>query len=68
VTEKEIHKAERLKEMLTFLNNLRESGKTNMFGATLYLQAKFEELDTEYKARQILLYWMATYDERVTTR
>ena len=39
-----------------FLNVLRESGVTNMFGAGPYLQQEFG-LD-RYEARDILLEWM----------
>jgi hypothetical protein len=49
-------------EHLTYLDNLRESGVTNMFGAGSYLQ---EEFDLERKdARDILSYWMASFEER----
>ncbi len=48
---------------LTFLDSLRESGITNMFGATPYLQEVFENL-TLKEARDILSYWMQTFSER----
>lgn len=42
-----------------YLDNLRESGETNMFGAAPYLQDVFPELryDPE-RAEEILLAWM----------
>lgn len=47
---------------LIYLDELRESGETNMFGATPYLM---EEFDIEKAdARIILSYWMASFGER----
>ena len=46
-----------------FLDNLRESGVTNMFGATPYLVEEFSDL-SEGKAREILRSWMNTFFER----
>lgn len=46
-----------------FLDELRESGVTNMFGATPYLRKAFNELD-EKEAREILKEWMKTIGER----
>jgi len=46
-----------------FLDNLRESGVTNMFGATPYLVEEFSDL-SEVKAREILRSWMNTFFER----
>lgn len=45
-----------------FLERLRQSGATNMFGATPYLQEFFEEL-SHAEAVRILSTWMANYDE-----
>ena len=50
-------------EHMIFLDVLRESGQTNMFGATPYLQNEFIELD-KYKARQVLMHWMETFEQR----
>lgn len=47
-------------EYFVFLDNLRESGVTNMFGATPYLMAAFDHL-TYDKARNILKAWMETF-------
>jgi hypothetical protein len=43
-----------------FLDNLRESGVTNMFGAAPYLLEYYPELDKN-RAREILKDWMKTF-------
>ena len=48
---------------LTYLDELRESGITNMFGARPYLINAFPEL-SESEAAKILIYWMQTFSER----
>jgi hypothetical protein len=52
-------------EHLEYLDELRESGETNMFGARPYLLSEFPEL-TKSEAGQVLSYWMVTFgsDER----
>ena len=50
-----------LDEYLLFLDELRESGDTNMYGATPYLQERFG-LD-KAEARQVLGYWMKTFGQ-----
>ncbi len=47
---------------LEYLDDLRESGITNMFGASPYLADEFD-LDIEV-SRQILSYWMKTFGVR----
>jgi len=49
-------------EMFQYLDDLRESGVVNMFGATPYLQDEFG-LD-KHEARAILCEWMKTFGER----
>ncbi len=49
-------------EHLEFLDELRESGVTNMFGAAPYIEQEFS-VPTE-EARQILFYWMETFSQR----
>ena len=49
-------------EHLDFLDLLRESGETNMFGAGTYLTAEFG-LD-KLIARDYLSFWMDTFGER----
>jgi hypothetical protein len=61
---KEIIKPERLQEEhLEFLDNLRDSGVTNMFGATEYLLLEYPEL-SDKEAKDILFYWMKTFSKR----
>jgi hypothetical protein len=49
-------------EMFVYLDNIRETGKINMFGAAPYLQDAFGL--SRYEARDILLEWMDTFSER----
>lgn len=49
-------------EHLEFLDQLREDGSTNMFGASPYLVAAFGVEKDE--ARAILSYWMRTFSQR----
>jgi hypothetical protein len=50
-------------EHLEFLDLLRKSGVTNMFGATPFIQNQFRDL-SKNEARDILFYWMKTFSER----
>lgn len=50
-------------EMLVFLDSLRQSGVTNMFGAAPYLEEEFDELNRN-KARETLGYWMESFEKR----
>ena len=43
-----------------FLENLRRSGKTNMFEATPYLMVEFGL--TQKEAKEILVDWMKNYN------
>ena len=45
-----------------FLDDLRESGVTNMFGAGSYLQTAFGI--GRYEAKDIVLEWMQTFSQR----
>jgi hypothetical protein len=45
-----------------FLDELRESGVTNMFGAAPYIVEEFGV--TRKEAKSFLLNWMQTFDER----
>lgn len=49
-------------EYLHFLDGLRDSGITNMYGAAPYIEDAFGV--TKQEARKILLYWMSTFSER----
>lgn len=48
-------------EHLEFLDELRDSGVTNMFGAASYISDEFE-IDKK-EAGEILQYWMNTFGE-----
>lgn len=47
---------------LEYLDNLRDSAITNMFGAAPYLQDAFGLSKPEAKA--VLVYWMQSFGER----
>lgn len=47
---------------LIYLDELRESGETNMFGARPYLIEEFDLPKSD--AGTILSYWMASFGER----
>ena len=49
------------KEHKEFWDALRESGKTNMFGAGRYLQEEFGIDRTE--AREVLLEWIKNFED-----
>lgn len=48
-------------EMFDFLNDLRRSAATNMFGAAPYLTNRFN-ID-KYEARKVLSKWMENFNE-----
>jgi hypothetical protein len=49
-----------------FLNRLRESGETNMFGAAPYLEYEFELTNRE--ARRMVAKWMEWVNENPSNR
>ena len=49
-------------EHLTYLDSLRESGVTNMFGAGRYVESQFGL--TRNEAKDVVLYWMVTFESR----
>lgn len=51
----------------TYLDRLRDSAVTNMFGASAYLEQQFSEL-TQKEAQQILVDWMKTFGQRQEAR
>ena len=51
------------KEQLEYLDRLRDSGVTNMFGATPYIQSRFPSLSRR-EATQVLSDWMETFSTR----
>ena len=50
-------------EHLEYLDALRESGATNMYGAPPYLQRAFKIKDKD-RAVKITSYWMRSFSER----
>ena len=50
------------KDVFEYLDNLRDSGITNMFGAVPYLQTDLGLSRNE--ASRVLREWMETFDER----
>jgi hypothetical protein len=55
-----------IREQFTYLNRLRESGATNMFGAAPYLEMEFD-LDRR-EAKQVLVAWMQWVSENPSNR
>jgi len=49
-------------EVNEYLDDLRESGVTNMFGAGIYLEQAFGM--TKSDARKALTTWMTTFSDR----
>ena len=46
-----------------YLEQLRDSGETNMMGAVPYLQREYPELaDDHARAREILMAWIHSFD------
>ena len=54
------------KQVNTFLDALRVSGKPNMFGATPYIQKQFNM--NEKLAKAYLVEWMDTFKDRHETK
>lgn len=50
------------KDYFKYLENLRQSGIVNMFGAVPYLRDEFPELSYD-EAKSVLVYWMEHYGE-----
>ena len=51
-----------MNEYFEYLEELRKSGETNMFGASAYLQQEFGL--GRYEARAILMEWMGKKNEK----
>lgn len=51
-------------EFFEYLDELRESGETNMYGAAPYLADEFGR--DKHTARVVLSRWMATFDKKKT--
>lgn len=52
---------EQEREVMEYLNELRESGRTNMYGAGTYIEDRFT-LDSR-EAKRILLLWMSNFND-----
>ena len=52
---------QQIREEFAYLNRLRESGRTNMFGASPYLETAFD-LDRR-EAKNVLAEWMRWISE-----
>ena len=50
------------KEIFEYLDELRELGRTNMYGAAVYLETEFNMSRTH--ARKNLTEWMKTFSDR----
>lgn len=50
-------------DIFVYLDYLRESGETNMFGAVPFIRQSFPSLHPN-EARDLLLEWMKTFDKR----
>ncbi len=55
-----------MRKEFTYLNRLRESGATNMFGAAPYLEMEFDLPRRE--AKQVLMDWMQWVSENPSNR
>lgn len=52
-----------VEKIMHYLDELRISGQTNMFGAAPYVTEKFADV-TLTQAQTVLLFWMKTFAER----
>ena len=50
-------------KVFTYLDNLRESGVTNMFGCKPYVQNEFPVIPTK-EVDKLVSKWMSTFEER----
>ncbi len=50
-------------DVFEFLDDLRESGDTNMYGARPYILKEFPQLEKQ-EAKDLLMEWMCTFEER----
>jgi hypothetical protein len=48
-----------MEQYYSYLNDLRDSGVTNMFGASPYLQEEFGL--SRYEAKTVLMSWMKSF-------
>lgn len=57
-----VFSSDQLTEYFVYLDDLRESGETNMFGAAPWLAAAYDLGNRE--AREVLKLWMDTFSEK----
>lgn len=50
-------------DIFIYLDYLRESGVTNMYGAVPFIRENFPEMSHK-EARNLLMEWMKTFSER----
>lgn len=50
------------KNVFSFLNGLRETSVTNMFGAVPYIRQAFPDMP-KFAAKKLLLLWFEVYNE-----
>ena len=58
---------QKLEEYFLFLECVKESGVTNMLGASPYLEEQFEELNGS-DSRKVLALWIQSYTEKTNER
>lgn len=51
-----------MEKYFEYLEQLRQSGETNMYGAAPYLYREFPELSLD-QAKKILIDWIASYGQ-----
>lgn len=53
-----------MKQYFEYLNTLRDSGVTNMYGAVSFLQEEFPELRHDLqRASEVLVAWMESFSK-----
>lgn len=57
---------EKLADYFAYLDDLRESGVTNMFGAGFYLREAYPELGRKKESNAVLGAWMKTFNVEST--
>ena len=55
-----------MRKEFIFLNRLRESGATNMYGAAPYLEMEYDM--TRREAKQVLMDWMQWVEQEPSNR
>lgn len=56
------HATDQEKEVFQYLNELRESGQTNMFGARAYIMEEFPLIESD-EAKKLLSTWMKVFNK-----